>query len=175
MSATGLYAVTVIGNDRSGIVAGVTKALYETGCNLEDATSTILRGHFSMMLVVSSEADAGQIEAALADVASDLGVTITVRPVEEAALEFDAPTHMVSVYGADHPGIVFRISQALADAGANVTDMTSRIIGSTDEPVYALMLEVATSADADLEEKLTRIASEIGVDVSVHPIEADIL
>ncbi len=82
---------------------------------------------------------------------------------------------MVSVYGADHPGIVFRISQALAEAGANVTDMTSRIIGSADEPVYALMLEVAASADADLEEKLTDIASEIGVDVSVHPIEADIL
>lgn len=175
MSATGLYAVTVIGNDRSGIVAGVTKALYETGCNLEDATSTILRGHFAMMLVVSSAADEGQLEAALADAARDLGVTITVAPVEEAALEVDAPTHMVSVYGADHPGIVFRISQALADAGANVTDMTSRIIGSVDEPVYALMLEVATTADADLEEKLTGIASEIGVDVSVHPIEADIL
>ena len=175
MSATGLYAVTVIGNDRSGIVAGVTKALFETGCNLEDATSTILRGHFSMMLVVSSAADATQLEGALADVARDLDVTINVAPVEEAALEVDAPTHMVSVYGADHPGIVFRISQALAEAGANVTDMTSRIIGLADEPVYALMLEVAASADADLEEKLTSIASEIGVDVSVHPIEADIL
>ena len=92
MSATGLYAVTVIGNDRSGIVAGVTKALYETGCNLEDATSTILRGHFSMMLVVSSDADAAQLEEALDDVASILGVTITARPVEEAALDFDAPT-----------------------------------------------------------------------------------
>lgn len=175
MSATGLYAVTVIGNDRSGIVAGVTKALYETGCNLEDATSTILRGHFSMMLVVSSGSDAGEIEGALAGVAWDMGVTITVAPVEEAALEVEAPTHMVSVYGADHPGIVFRISQALADAGANVTDMTSRIIGPADDPVYALMLEVAAPADADLEEKLTGIASEIGVDVSVHPIEADIL
>ncbi|MPZ69290.1 MAG: ACT domain-containing protein [Actinobacteria bacterium] len=175
MSATGLYAVTVIGNDRSGIVAGVTKALYDTGCNLEDATSTILRGHFSMMLIVSSDADAGRLRSALTDVAGDLGVTITVAPVEEAALEVDAPTHMVSVYGADHPGIVFRISQALADAGANVTDMTSRIIGSSDEPVYALMLEVAAAADADLEEKLAGIASEIGVDVSVHPIEADIL
>lgn len=169
------YAVTVIGNDRPGIVAGVTRALFETGCNLEDATSTILRGHFSMMLVISSDGPQGTLEASLAGAADDLGVMITVKPVEEAALDFDAPTHMVSVYGADHPGIVFRISEALASAGANVTDLTSRIIGSPEEPVYALMMEVAASDGKGLEDLLTGIASEIGVDVSVHPIEADLL
>ena len=37
-----LVAVTVIGNDRPGIVAGVSKALFDAGCNLEDVSSTIL-------------------------------------------------------------------------------------------------------------------------------------
>ena len=49
---TAPLSVTVVGQDRPGIVAAVAEALYDLGCNLEDATSTILRGHFSMMLVV---------------------------------------------------------------------------------------------------------------------------
>jgi glycine cleavage system transcriptional repressor len=78
-------AVTVIGNDRPGIAAGVTRVLYETGCNLEDVTSTILRGHFAMMLVVrpSEGTDAAALEEALATTASELGLTVTARPVED--------------------------------------------------------------------------------------------
>ena len=47
-------AVTVVGNDRPGIVAGVTEVLFEQGCNLEDTSMTILRGHFTMMLVAAN-------------------------------------------------------------------------------------------------------------------------
>lgn len=57
MNSDHLLALTVIGSDRPGIVAGVAKVLYELGCNLEDATSTILRGHFSMMLVIRAPRD----------------------------------------------------------------------------------------------------------------------
>ena len=76
MNRARLYAVTAIGVDRVGIVAGVTRALYETGCNLEDATSTILRGHFAMMLVVRAPEDIGaaEIEAALDRPAEELSL-----------------------------------------------------------------------------------------------------
>src|SRR5919109_2692665 len=112
-------AVTVIGPDRPGIVAAVTKVLYEQGCNLEDASSAILRGHFSMMLVVrvGEEGDAGAVERALQDAAEELDLVVTARPVVEADARLPAPTHTVSVYGADRPGIVFRVAQSLADAG----------------------------------------------------------
>ncbi len=173
MSARDLFAVTIIGNDRPGIVAGITKALYEADCNLEDATSTILRGHFSMMLVVTSGSSQEELEDGLRGAGQQLGVTVDVRPVEEAAIEYDEPTHMVSVYGADQPGIVYRISKALEEAGANVTDLTSRVIGEPDQPVYAVMMEVAATDDPT--SALKEVAAEIGVEVSVHPIETDVL
>lgn len=177
MSDTSLIAVSAIGNDRPGIVAGVTKVLYEAGVNLEDATSTILRGHFTMTLVVRAPADmqAEELEERLAGVAGDLGLVVTARPVDEARLEVGEPTHMVSVYGADRPGIVFRITDVLARRGDNVTDFTSRVIGDEAAPVYAVMLEVATQDPAGLEADLNELRSELGVDVSVHPIEADLL
>lgn len=169
--------MTAIGVDRVGIDAGVTRALYETGCNLEDATSTILRGHFAMMLVVRAPEDtgAGEIEAALARPADELALVITVRPVEEARPEPARPTHMISVYGADRPGIVYHVSDLLARLGVNVTDMTSRVIGSEEAPVYALMLEAVVQEGTDLDEGLAELRAELGVEASVHPIEADVL
>lgn len=169
-------AVTVIGNDRPGIVAAVTKVLFDHGCNLEDVSSTILRGHFSMVMIVKpGSGSADDLEGALAPVAEEFDLVISARPVAEAELEVAAPTHMVSVYGADKPGIVFRVATAMAEHGANVTDLTSRVIGPEDDPVYALMLEVSAPEGDDLAGALEALKEELAVDVTVHPIEADIL
>jgi glycine cleavage system transcriptional repressor len=170
-------AVTVIGTDRPGIVAGVTKALYEAGCNLEDVTSTILRGHFSMVMVVRApeDVDAAGLEDALRPAAGEMGLVVAARPVEEATDAPDQSTHVVSVYGADRPGIVFRAAEALARLGANVTDLTSRVIGSPDEPVYALMLEISTNEPDRVAAALEELRGDIGVEVSIHPIERDVL
>lgn len=175
MTEGALLAVTAIGNDRPGIVAAVTKVLYEHGCNLEDATSTILRGHFAITLVVrSGERGADALEADLGPVARDLGLVVTVRPVEEAETGVVEPTHVVSVYGGDRPGIVYRVSEALAAKGANVTALSSRVIGS-DRPVYALLMEVAAGSEEELTAALASLREELDVDVSVHPMRSDVL
>jgi glycine cleavage system transcriptional repressor len=177
MSSHRLVAVSAVGPDRPGIVAGVTRALYEANCNLADVTSTLLSGHFAMLLIVRAPAELSPqaLEDALAGVAAELGLTITVRPVEEGARAPAEPTHMVSVYGADRPGIVYRVAEVLAAEGANITDLTSRLIGEPERPVYALMLEVALRAEARVEERLRALGAELGVEVSMHPLEADVL
>src|SRR5918997_2596957 len=147
MTDTKLVAVTVVGTDQKGIVAGVTKTLYEVGCNLEDASSAILRGHFTMTLIVGTpgEMTAETLEYLLQPVAAQHSLVVTVRPVAEVHVRPVEPTHMVSVYGADQPGIVYRVAQALAELGANITDLTSRVLEGGERPVYALMLEVAVT------------------------------
>lgn len=171
-----LVAVTVVGIDRPGIVSAISKVLFERGCNLEDVSSTILRGHFSMMLLVHvpGTVDAETLEADLAAAGRGLGLTVTVRPVEETASEVPAPTHMVSVYGADKPGIVFKVAEKLASIGANITDLTSRVLGEGSAPIYAVMLEVVFPEGSDPDAILT-LRDELDVDVSVHPVEADLL
>ena len=73
-------AVTVVGDDRPGIVAAVTGALSVAGANLEDTSMTILRGHFVMTLVVAAQA-AATVEQALSSEAERLGLDVTVREV----------------------------------------------------------------------------------------------
>jgi glycine cleavage system transcriptional repressor len=85
---------------------------------------------------------------------------------------------VVSVYGADHPGIVHHVSGMLAELRVNITDLTTRVIGNPDAPVYAMLLEVTLPAELDVDElarRLRELAEQLGVDTSVHAADADIL
>jgi glycine cleavage system transcriptional repressor len=177
----GHFAVTAVGADRPGIVAAVTGVFLEHGCNLEDTSMTILRGHFAMMLVVAAPDGLAQqaLEDALAGPAVDLDLVVAVRVIDDgvpSSPEGDAWT--VSVYGADRPGIVHRVASLLADNGVNIVDLSTRIIGDADRPVYAMILEVTLPAGADaaaVQTRLTELAADLGVECSLHPSEADIL
>jgi glycine cleavage system transcriptional repressor len=165
------FAVTAVGPDRPGIVAAVAAALHERGGNIEDSAMTILGGHFAIVLLVAATGSADELRDALRTATADLGLTISVsaagaerRPAE--------PTHLLSVYGADKPGIVAAVTAELADQGANITDLETQVIGE-DEPVYAMVIElVATEAD-DLEGGLRRVCDELGVDHTLRAIEAE--
>jgi glycine cleavage system transcriptional repressor len=172
-------AVTAVGVDRPGIVADVTGALLEWGGNLEDTSMTILRGHFSMVLVVAvpDEADAPALEAELVRRAPDL--LVTVRPIGEDLPEADdGERWTVSVHGADRPGMVYAVARLLADRGVNVVDLRTRVIGAADRPVYAMLLDVDLPAAVDaaeLDAALHELAGRTGIDCTLHPADADIL
>ncbi|MEX2394981.1 MAG: ACT domain-containing protein [Actinomycetota bacterium] len=169
-------AISAIGRDRPGIVAALASVLYDLGCNVEDSSMTLLRGNFAMMLVVAGPDDlrADDVRNALAPVCDDLGMLFSVSAVDDR-VSVPHPTHILTVYGADKPGILFRTTQVLSDQGANITDLESRLVG--DPPVYAVMLELEVPADAvaRLDDALRATAEEIGVDVVLREHEADVL
>ncbi|HEX8498457.1 MAG TPA: ACT domain-containing protein [Actinomycetales bacterium] len=170
-----LLAVTVLGRDRPGIVADATAALAGLGGNLEDSTMTLLRGHFAMLLLVQTPAATAQVEQALASLGADGSLTVDVRAVPAAAS--DAPVasgapYVLSVHGADRPGIVGSLTGVVAAAGGNVVDLSTRLT----EGLYVLLAEVhlgpGTDVDALLGE-LREAAEALGVDVSLRPLDTD--
>ena len=172
------FALAAIGRDRPGIVASVARVLYEQGCNVEDSSMTLLRGNFSMMLVIACPDDLSvdAARAALQPACDDLGLTFSVLEVDDRA-SVPEPTHVLTVYGGDKPGILMATTELLATSGVNITDLNSRLVGEA-QPVYALILELevpAASDVADLDARLHAVASEIGVDVVLHEREADVL
>jgi len=166
--------------DRPGIIAAVTGVLFDQGCNLEDCSMTILSGHFAMTLLARGDGvTADQLDAALRKAVEPLGLTAAVRAVdEEGGEEVVGTAHMVAVYGADKPGIVHRVSTLLAGLGVNITDLNTRVIGDDANPVYAMHLEVTVPPGLDpdrLAADLAAVGTELGVDTSVHPVDADLL
>jgi glycine cleavage system transcriptional repressor len=168
-------AITAVGSDRPGIVASMTEALLELGGNLADARAALLRGSFAMVLVVSvpDEVDEARVESALRPVADRLGLGLWIGA---AAAPADGPggEHcVISVYGADHPGIVHAFSAALAERGANILDLSSRLVG--DPPIYVLGIAAALPDDLDPERlrgELGELARRTGVECSLT-LDAD--
>jgi glycine cleavage system transcriptional repressor len=173
------FAITAIGRDRPGIVAALTGALRDVGGNLEDVSSTILRGHFTMMLVVEAPATVTghRLRVALGEAVAPLGVEVTVSDVEVGSPDRPTATHVLSVYGSDHPGIVAAIASALAGRGANITDLSCRLT-TADRPVYVMVAEVAVPDSVDqqqLRSDVESVAGRIGVDATLAPIDVETL
>jgi glycine cleavage system transcriptional repressor len=175
--------LTAIGKDKPGIVARIAQVLVDHGLNIEDSQMSILRGRFTMTLIVaaSEEVSLDALRRPLAEVREDLGLdALSVEPVSPAGdLPEPEPSHIVTVYGVDHPGIVAAVTAALAAAQVNITDLETRLVSDSDgEDLYAMMLEVAPPAGAsagDLEAALEGTRGEQGVEVSIRELERDAL
>ena len=171
--------VSVVGADRPGIVAAVTRSLYELGANVEDTSMSILRGHFAMTLVVAAPGGAADLEAALAGVAGELGLLVGVREIDgDVETRPAAAPYVVGVYGSDRPGIVARVTALLAHNGVNITDLTTRLQGAAGEETYVMFMEVDVPPGVDgeaLSRDLAATAADLGVEATLHESEADLL
>ena len=165
-------AITVIGPDRTGIVADVSEALAQVGANLTDSTMTRLRGHFAMTLICTGPTES-EARQALEPIATG-GLLATVRRVEPERDEGPAgEPFLLSVHGADRLGIVAAVTRVVAAAGGNITDLTTRLTG----PLYVLVAEVElpSGTDEELAERLAVAAAELDVEVSLRRSDTEIL
>ena len=177
------WIVTALGQDRPGIVAGVTQVLYTLGCNLEDSTMTRLEGEFAIMLIFSCPKQVTQekLSQAFERLERRLKLAIHLKPLtvqETRKPRAGGKDYLISVYGADRPGIVFKVSEALARAGVNITDVHTHRSAGRAPSLYLMLLEVEVPARlgiASLERQLQQLAKRLGVEVSIRSSKADVL
>jgi glycine cleavage system transcriptional repressor len=168
------FAITAIGVDRPGIVAAVAAALLEIGGNVEDSAMTILGGHFSIVLLAQTPVDRDALLAALRARTYGFDLTVTVSAVGEGSTSASS-SHVLSVYGADKPGILAGVTQALADIGANVTDLETRLLNAAEDPIYAMVIELSTDDEATVRITLAACCDRLGVDHTLRRLDADTL
>lgn len=74
--------VSVLGKDRSGIVATVSNVLAQCGANIDDISQTILDDIFSMTMLVTlapEVADFNTVQQRLEAAGTDLGVQVIIQ------------------------------------------------------------------------------------------------
>ena len=74
--------ISVLGKDRSGIVAAVAVVLAECGANIDDISQTILDDIFSMTMLTTldtEKADFNTVQERLAKISDDLGMQIIIQ------------------------------------------------------------------------------------------------
>lgn len=172
-------AVSVLGKDRPGIVAAISKVFFDTGCNIEDSTMTSLLNEFAMILIVALPKDLGipELQNKLAEIGEKLGLTITLRSLvseEERKPKPAKRPYLISVYGSDKPGIVYKITQLLADNKVNITDVQTNISKEKEKPVYIMLLEIDLPETLKFEvfkSQIEKAASSLNIALTIHPVE----
>ncbi len=177
------FSLSAVGVDRPGIVAAVSGALVEQGCNLEDSAMTILQGQFAVLLVISApgELSGEALEAALASTAARFDLVVSVRSLHESTgTNAPAPGEpwTLSIHGADRTGLVHGVADALARAGGNIVDVSTHLVGEASRPVYVMTIRAVLPGGAAGEaaaDTVRAAAAELGVHCSLHRDDADVL
>ncbi len=165
------YMLTLTGEDRPGIVARVTRALFERDVNLGEASMLRLGGNFTIMMMVSGHMDAGALQQALSGVARELGLSLHIDPMKGGLHRHVPPNLMVRVSGADRAGIVARVTGVLADAGFNILDLESDVAGTAEKPVYIMQIAGVAKMPLELLEQAVSGLREEGIEVNISPVE----
>lgn len=175
-----IWSFSAVGQDRPGIVAALSKVLYDNDCNLSDSSMTILAGQFAVVLILETgpQTNPGALAEAIDKLGQEWHLQVKAGPIEQQAVEgsgYGGATHLVSVYGADQTGLTWKVARAIADHGYNVSDLTTKKIEGS-APVYILLLEIEGNAEAvpigELTTKLQDLGKTLGCSVTVKPVES---
>ncbi len=162
--------LTVVGDDRAGLVSAVADIVDAHGGNWENSELAELAGAFAGIIEVSVAPDhADSLRAALEGLAGTLTVAVHAGAGSAAtagrAVTFD-------VVGNDRPGIVREVSAALSAHGASIERMSTQTTdaamagGRLFEASVTVTLAPEVAVD-DLVAELERLAAEIQVDVTL--------
>jgi glycine cleavage system transcriptional repressor len=176
-----LVALSAIGQDQPGIVAALSKVLFEKNCNLEDSSMTRLKDDFAVLLLISPPASLNteDLRKVLEPVTASLGLTLSLRelsPSPEPVNPAQALPYTLVVYGLDHPGIVYRVSQCAADSKVNIVDLRTHVTQSGDKPLYSLVMELeipGSQTVGHFQQKLNQLKSELKVDITLNASDMD--
>jgi glycine cleavage system regulatory protein len=166
--------MTVIGEDRPGLVDSVSTLVAEHGGNWLESRMSRLGGQFAGIVHVNVPEETSQaLVTALKNLATR-GLNVVVhsdRPVESAPKR---PLSVLEIIGQDRPGIVREISHALAGFGVNVEELhtecaSAAMSGETLFKARATLCLPESCDAADLRRTLEKIAADLIVEISLEP------
>jgi len=152
--------LTLVGADQQGIVAAVSQALFDAGCQLAEASMMRLGGNFAIMLRVSH--DDKNLQDILVTVIQSMNLHLHIDNDVEAKMHHIDPDVQVTVYGADRAGIVAQVTGVLAEAGLNIIDLETAVGGGEDKPIYIMSIEGNAKNGIDV---LQKAVQSLGNDI----------
>ncbi|MEI7546503.1 MAG: ACT domain-containing protein [Actinomycetota bacterium] len=166
------FVLTVLGDDRPGLVDSLSGVVSAHGGNWARSQMARLGGKFAGIVQVTvPTGSAAGMQAALAAM-NDEGL-LQVR-IDSAGTAPTAQGHrfVLSLVGADRPGLVHSVSSALAELGASIEELDT---ATTDTPMSGGPLFEATAAVVlpvglhihDVRAKLEALADHLMVDIDL--------
>jgi glycine cleavage system regulatory protein len=163
------FILTVVGDDRPGLVSALSTPIKAHDASWERSQMSRLAGKFAGIVVVSVADE--RLDALLADLGAlkAEGLQVTLERTDEAVEAGSQRLHL-ELLGADHPGIVAEISASLAARQVSIEELSTDVReapmagGTLFEARAVLNAPTTTSTDA-LRSMLEGLAHELMVEI----------
>jgi glycine cleavage system regulatory protein len=163
--------LTVIGDDRAGLVSALADVVADHGGNWERSQMAELAGKFAGIVMVTVPDQ--QVDALAAALEPLHGLLDVMVQRADGPGEHESVTRLeLELMGTDRPGIVHDISHVLAEHGVNieVLETATRDAPMTGGRLFeaTAVLEVPASTDVEaLRTSLEALANELMVDLDL--------
>lgn len=167
--------ISVLGFDRPGIIAAVSKILLDHRCNIEDVSQTTLQTEFVGAFIASIPSGVSQEEllSSFQEKLQPMGLCVLIKAVEKAGewASSKSEPFILTTTGPDRLGLVAGITEVLARFRINITNLKAVFRGS-DAPqhnvmIYEVDIPVETDHDA-FRAALYDRAGELELDISLQ-------
>lgn len=167
--------ISVLGQDRPGIIAKVAAAIFEKNGNIENVSQTIVQSVFSGLFIAefSPNEKTAELQEYFRDQVADLGLTAYVNEMNDRRSEATPPSQpfVITTQGPDRKGLVAAVTAIIASHNVNVTNLQAVFKGGDDPLKNIMIYEVDVPLDADkrdLDADLRRKAEELGLKISIQ-------
>ena len=167
--------MTVIGEDRPGLVESVASLVAEHGGNWLESRMSRLGGQFAGIVHVEVPSEKEQLLAASLENLRARGLTVVVHSEQRKAVPTANATSVLDIVGQDRPGIVREISKTLATFGVNVEELhtecaSAAMSGETLFKAHAKLTLPPGCNSSELRRELERIAADLIVEISLEEL-----
>lgn len=165
------YIISVMAQDRVGIVGDVSSALAGLGGNITHLSQTVMRGYFTLIISAEMPDERTQLEIRQAvERNGDVGeFEVNIRPFVEATrgMLSEAEHFTLSVQGRDQKWIIARTTSYLAQRGINIDDLYSYVHEGTLLMLAQVSVPVGTDVD-EVRSGLEQVGEEFGLIVHLQ-------
>jgi len=169
------FALSVLGQDRPGIVAKVAEILADFGCNIEDLSQTILQWEFAAIYIFSKpdQVDPEDILHSLEQALNPWGLTVILKPAGKQNKWIEEPTDpfVVTAIGQDKVGQIAKLTGIMRDFGCNITGLKAINHSQTFPDKMVMVFEFAVPLSINfkqLRDELEQAAHSVGLKFTIQ-------
>src|SRR4051812_34460864 len=160
-------AITLMGRDRPGVSAAMTRTLAGFGVEVLDLEQIVLRGRLVLGFLVTAPRDPRRLRAAVEETAASLGMDLElVAGTGDNESRRDGRAHVTVLGRPLRAAALAALTGRIADTGANI----DRIVRMARYPITAIEFHVSGAALDRLRTGLAQEAAAQGVDVAVQKV-----
>lgn len=167
--------ITALGTDQPGLIAKLSHAINDNGCNIEDSRMSVLGGEFAVLMQISGKWDKlAKLETTLDKLQTATGLSIVCKRSKERKPQQGKIPYSVEVVSIDHPGIVYQLAEFFSAREINVYDMNTRsqAAAHTGTPIFTLTMTVEIAMDthiATLRDEFIDFCEQLNLDAALEP------